>query len=203
MRIVVWTVRLAAVATLLFTLGCAAGSRVGQTPKIESDSVAVRASLDALNAACAMQDVRAFMELFEDNDDILVVGSDRGEVYQGRRATSEFIQMLFNLPFVFSFDLTNTTIRQDGNVAWIFTDGNMIHTRDRGPGRWEGFDQELSVFSCPAEANWKLEMEAISWVSAGVRVTSTTKHGSFMLEPSNSPQLSAHNNNHQPCRRHL
>ena len=160
MRIVVWTVRLTVVATLLFTLGCATGSRVGQTPKIESDSVAVRASLDALNAACAMQDVRAFMELFEDNDDILVVGSDRGEVYQGRRATSEFIQMLFNLPFVFSFDLTNTTIRQVGNVAWIFTDGNVIHTRDRGQGvgKVSTKSYRFSVALLKRIGNWKWKL---------------------------------------------
>ena len=36
MRIVVWTVRLAAVATLLFTLGCATGSRVVLTDDVKN-----------------------------------------------------------------------------------------------------------------------------------------------------------------------
>jgi len=57
------------------------------------------------------------MELFDDSDDILFVGSDKGEVFQGRKATADFMQALFNLPFVFSFDLKNTTVRQDGSVA--------------------------------------------------------------------------------------
>lgn len=49
-----------------------------------------------------------------------------------RKATADFMQMLFNLPFIFSFDLKNLTLRQDGSTAWIFTDGNMIHTGDKG-----------------------------------------------------------------------
>lgn len=99
---------------------------------MQDDQVAVRSTLDALNAACANRDIRAFMELFGDSDEILFVGSDTGEVYQGRKATADFMQMLFNLPFIFSFDLKNLTLRQDGNAAWIFTDGNMIHTGDKG-----------------------------------------------------------------------
>src|ERR1035437_2263488 len=132
MQFVLWAARVANALALLGALGCTTLSNSEDAFKMQDDQVAVRSTLDALNAACANRDIRAFMELFGDSDEILFVGSDKGEVYQGRKATADFMQMLFNLPFIFSFDLKNLTLRQDGNTAWIFTDGNMIHTGDKG-----------------------------------------------------------------------
>jgi uncharacterized protein (TIGR02246 family) len=124
--------RLVGAFALLSTLGCTALPNTKTQATMNNDLVAIRATLDALNVVCVKRDIRGFMGLFSDTDDILFIGSDKGEVYHGRKATSDFMQMLFNLPFVFSFDLNNVTLRQDGNYAWIFSDGNMIHTGDKG-----------------------------------------------------------------------
>lgn len=96
------------------------------------DDTAIRASLDTLNAVMARRDVPAMMALFDDGDDILLVGSDTGEVFHGRTAVAGFIQALCGLPFVFSFETPNVTIRQTGRSAWVFVDGSMVHTRDSG-----------------------------------------------------------------------
>ena len=122
--------------------------------------MAIRSTLESLNAACAKRDIHAFMELFDDSDDILFVGSDKGEVFQGRKATADFMQALFNLPFVFSFDLKNTTVRQYRSVAWVFTDGNMIHSGDRGKsvGKVSTTPYRFSVTMIKKEGRWKWQL---------------------------------------------
>ncbi len=127
---------------------------------MQNDQLAIRATLDALNAACAHRDIAAFMDLFGDTDDILFVGSDTGEVYQGRKATADFMQMLFKLPFVFSFDLKNLSQRQDGNTAWVFTDGNMIHTGDSGKvgGKVSTKPYRFSVTLVKHDGRWKWQL---------------------------------------------
>ncbi len=92
----------------------------------------IRANLESLNAVCATRDVAKFMALFEDNDDILFVGSAPGEVFRGRVAIAGFMTKLFALPFVFSFDMQHVDIQQHGRSAWVFVDGNMLHTRSDG-----------------------------------------------------------------------
>jgi ketosteroid isomerase-like protein len=97
-----------------------------------ADDVAIRAGLDTLNAAMARRDVPAVMALFDDNDDILLVGSDTGEVFHGRSAVAGFIKALCGLPFVFSFEMPDVTTRRTGRSAWVFVDGAMVHSRDNG-----------------------------------------------------------------------
>jgi uncharacterized protein (TIGR02246 family) len=119
-----------AAGTLLaaLTLGCATPA---STPT-NQDADAIRGTLVALNAACAARDLPAFMALFDDDDAVVFVGSAENEVFRGKAAAGHFMQVLFELPFTFSFDLKDTTIRQTGDTAWVFVDGHMIRTGDRG-----------------------------------------------------------------------
>jgi ketosteroid isomerase-like protein len=96
------------------------------------DDAAIRATLSTLNEVMARRDAPALMALFDDDDDILLVGSDTGEVYHGRIAVAGFIKALCGLPFVFSFETPDVTIRQEGRSAWVFVNGTMVHTRDNG-----------------------------------------------------------------------
>ena len=100
------------------------------------------------------------MALFEDSDDILFVGSDAKEVFRGRAATSEFMKQLFGLPFTFSFDLANVTIEQNGNAAWAFVDGNMIHTRDKGStaGKVTRMPYRFSIAMANNEGRWRWQL---------------------------------------------
>ena len=160
MNFPVWVARLSGAVALLSMLGCTTPPNPKDLTTMKNDQVAIRSSLDALNAACANRDIRGFMELFSDTDDILFVGSDKGEVYQGRKSTADFMQMLFGLPFVFSFDLNNVTLRQDGNSAWIFSDGNMIHTGDKGKstGKVSSKPYRFSVTLVKHDGRWKWQL---------------------------------------------
>lgn len=72
------------------------------------------------------------MALFEDNDAILLVGSDAGEVYRGRAAVGGFLKALYGLPFTFRFDMPDVTVSRKGGRAWLFAAGAMVHRRADG-----------------------------------------------------------------------
>jgi ketosteroid isomerase-like protein len=120
----------------------------------------VRATLSALNAACAARDLGAFMALFDDSDEILFVGSDKGELFRGREATRAFMQTLYGLPFVFSFDLGEVVIRQDGGHAWIFVDGKMVRTADRGAavGKVGESPYRFSITMVKRDDRWRWQL---------------------------------------------
>lgn len=125
--------RLGAWASLALLCACATTSPIDQRSiAMSNDREAISATLSALNAACAARDLNAFMALFDDNDDILFVGSDKSEVFRGREATRGFMQVLYGLPFVFSFQLDNVVLHQSDDHAWVFVDGKMVRRGDRG-----------------------------------------------------------------------
>jgi uncharacterized protein (TIGR02246 family) len=93
---------------------------------------AVLQTLTAMNDALARRDLAGFMALFEDGDDILLVGSDADEVFHGREAVGGFLKQLYGLPFTFAFDMPTVTIRRKGHHAWLFADGAMVHKRADG-----------------------------------------------------------------------
>lgn len=121
------TARLAALLLTLLMASCAS------IPAASSEEDGIRSTLVALNAACAARDLPAFVALFDDDDDkVLFVGSDGSEVFHGRPGAAAFMKVLFELPFTFAFDLKDVTIRQTGDYAWVFVDGNMVRTGDKG-----------------------------------------------------------------------
>ncbi len=126
-----------------------------------SDSDAqIRATLSALNSACAARDVDAFLALFDPSDEILFVGSDKGEVFHGREAIRGFMKRLYGLPFVFAFDLEKVTVRQEGDHGWVFVDGNMIRTGDRGKaaGKTGTGPYRFSITMVKRDSGWKWQL---------------------------------------------
>jgi uncharacterized protein (TIGR02246 family) len=123
-------------ALLLFAAASAAETTPGSPaarPAVSIDSdAAVRISLEAVNPILTKRDLAGFMALFENSDDILLVGSDTGEIFSGRASISGFLKQLYALPFTFSFDMTNVTIRRKADNAWAFVDGAMVHTATDG-----------------------------------------------------------------------
>jgi ketosteroid isomerase-like protein len=93
---------------------------------------AVLQTLTALNDVLARRDLAGFMALFEDDDDIMLLGSDAGEVFRGRAEVGGFLKRLYGLPFTFAFDMPNATVRRKGHHAWLFADGAMVHKRADG-----------------------------------------------------------------------
>ncbi len=93
---------------------------------------AIRSSIDRMNQALATKDFQTVMNVFDDADDIIVIGSDTGEVFIGRERVKVFMKMIVSMPFVFSFDMNQVVISHNEQTAWVFVDGNMVHTRSSG-----------------------------------------------------------------------
>jgi uncharacterized protein (TIGR02246 family) len=148
--------RLAALLLSLLIVSCAA-----PTTAASSDEDAIRKTLVALNAACAARDLPAFIALFDDDDGkVLFVGSDESEVFHGRQGAAGFMKGLFELPFTFAFDLKHVTVRQTGDYAWVFVDGNMVRTGDRGAatGKVVQSRYRYSVSMVRKDGRWRWQL---------------------------------------------
>ncbi len=85
-----------------------------------------------MNEVLATKDLETVMTMYDDTEDIIVIGSDSGEVFVGRDRVKLFMKMIVSMPFVFSFEMDRPVITQRQNIAWMFSDGNMVHTRSNG-----------------------------------------------------------------------
>jgi ketosteroid isomerase-like protein len=146
----------AAVLLVAVLLACAASHSSASAAPQQAPDAEVRAALDSLNSACVRRDTTAFMSLFDDGDEILVVGSDTGEVFHGRAEVARFRGFLFRMPFVFSFDLARVTIRREGRFAWAYVDGDMLHTRDDGKVSRRPYRYSLALVQ--RGSAWKMQM---------------------------------------------
>jgi len=92
----------------------------------------IRKCLNRINEVLATRNLETIMSVFDDTDDIIVVGSDTGEIFIGRERVKYFMQALIDMPFVFSFEMDLVSINAGQNTAWAFVDGKMVHTKNDG-----------------------------------------------------------------------
>ncbi len=91
----------------------------------------IKKVLDTWNEIGKKRDVNAFMNAFDNSDDIILVGSDSAEISNGRTEIKQFIASLF-AQFSFQWDYQSLTITGNENTAWAFTDGHMSVTDNNG-----------------------------------------------------------------------
>lgn len=91
----------------------------------------IRKVLDTWNDVAKKRDVNAFMNQFDNSDDIILVGSDSAEISKGRTEIKRFIEFLFS-QYSFQWDYQSLTITGNENTAWAFTDGYMMITGNDG-----------------------------------------------------------------------
>lgn len=111
---------------LSFMLFSVYGNSFAQDYKTEIKKV-----LDTWNEIGMKRDVNAFMNAFDNSDDIILVGSDSAEISSGRTEIKQFIGSLF-AQFSFQWDYQSLTITGNENTAWAFTDGHMSVTDNNG-----------------------------------------------------------------------
>jgi uncharacterized protein (TIGR02246 family) len=143
------------VFTALGSIACGADFRSDSTRQSSSE-LQIRKSLEKMNEMLATKDLQQVMSVYDASDDIVVVGSDSGEVYVGREQVQKFMKMIISMPFVFSFELEPAVIRHDGNYAWVFTDGTMIHTRPNG--KITRVPYRITAVMVKRESEWKWKM---------------------------------------------
>jgi ketosteroid isomerase-like protein len=94
----------------------------------------ISASLEAWNNNAKNRDLDKFMSLFDDAPDIMLVGSDSGEVFKGKQQIEDWLKMLFGFAS-FSWDMNRIDIDHYQNTAWVFMEGYMVVTFDSGKTR--------------------------------------------------------------------
>jgi uncharacterized protein (TIGR02246 family) len=126
------------------------------TTRRSSQESEIRKGLERMNEALATKDLKKVMDVYDSSDDIMVVGSDSGEVFVGREQVQTFMNMIVSMPFVFSFELEPAVIRHDGNIAWVFTDGKMVHSRPNG--KTTKLPYRITAVMIKKDAEWKWKM---------------------------------------------
>src|SRR6478752_9459398 len=91
----------------------------------------IRTSLQLWNDAAKRRDTTAIMKMFDKAEDIMLVGSDSGEIFKGPSAVKQFMIFLF-AQYSFSWDMKRVDIAYNENTAWAFTEGNMTVTDNNG-----------------------------------------------------------------------
>ena len=105
-------------------VGCCT-PRVDPPRSAEGVEAEVRRALGQFNDAAAAGDVKGCLALFEDRADILLVGSDKGEVFKGPAAMERWLTALLRNNR-FSWEMDRVDISHHGDTAWAFVEGRMV-----------------------------------------------------------------------------
>jgi uncharacterized protein (TIGR02246 family) len=85
----------------------------------------ILACLQAWNDAAKERDLEGFMALFDDSENIVLAGSDTGEVFKGKDRIKEWLKMLFEYA-AFSWEMDRVETDYFENTAWVFMEGRMV-----------------------------------------------------------------------------
>jgi ketosteroid isomerase-like protein len=107
---------------------------------------AVRAVLERFFHLVSRRDRRVLAE-FAPGDDVLLVGSDEGEIASGPQEIEEFFSRILARPSTFSWKSRRIHVSQAGDIAWFFAEGQMIvesaEGQEQAPYRISGVLQRI------------------------------------------------------------
>jgi ketosteroid isomerase-like protein len=88
-------------------------------------------ALTAWNNAGKNAKTDEVMKLFDNTGNIMVIGSDSGEICKGRDQVAGWLNRIFKHNS-FSWEMNRIDIDCNGSTAWVFVDGNMVVANDKG-----------------------------------------------------------------------
>jgi ketosteroid isomerase-like protein len=88
-------------------------------------------ALDRLNSLVGRRD-HAILDEFDDRADVLLVGSEVGEIAEGPEALAAFFRHIFELPVRIGWSWQNVRVSSADNVAWLFAEGHVVITSESG-----------------------------------------------------------------------
>jgi ketosteroid isomerase-like protein len=107
---------------------------------------AVRGVLERFFRLVSTRSMQVLAE-FAPGDDVLLVGSDAGEIATGPQELEEFFTRIFARSSTFSWKSRHIKVSRAGDIAWFFADGQMIvksaEGQERGPYRISGVLERL------------------------------------------------------------
>lgn len=92
---------------------------------MSTESQEVLAALDALGRRIAAKDP-AFVELFAPDDDVRLIGSEHGELAEGRAAIGALLAGFFASPVRLGWEWSRRDATVAGDIAWLFADGVVV-----------------------------------------------------------------------------
>jgi len=87
----------------------------------------VREVLDRFNVLVSTKNPQVLAE-FAPGDEILLIGSDAGEVARGRQEVQAFFDRIFTRELSFSWEWDRLDVSQSGELAWFFAEGHVVLT---------------------------------------------------------------------------
>lgn len=120
---------------LLGVLGCKIpdSSPIVPPQAVQSE---VRQALDQFSQISGQANLQEFLALFDDQADILLVGSDKGEVFKGRAEMERWLSKLYRYSG-FSWKMDRVEISSHEGTAWVFVEGKAVVTnRETGALRF-------------------------------------------------------------------
>lgn len=112
--------------SLLGLVGCR-GPEPGRSGLSEAVRLQVRQELDVFSQLSGQSDLQGVLARFDDEADILLVGSDAREVFKGRAAMEAWLGKLYTYSG-FSWKPDRVEISGHGDTAWAFVEGKAVVT---------------------------------------------------------------------------
>ncbi|HYC36420.1 MAG TPA: nuclear transport factor 2 family protein [Usitatibacter sp.] len=102
--------------------------------KNDEARVQVNQALQRLGMLVSRKDPSVLAE-FAPDADVLLVGSERGEVVEGPGGLRDFFQRVFRAPANVGWEWKKVRISCSDDVAWLFAEGEVVVVADARPQR--------------------------------------------------------------------
>jgi len=96
------------------------------------DTQFIKQTLLDWNKAILTKNIEMATSMFDNNAKVILVGSEENEIHKGNSEIRHFLEDFFSKPINLSWDLTNVTIDQNKETAWVFVDGTAALKQDNG-----------------------------------------------------------------------
>jgi ketosteroid isomerase-like protein len=117
----------------------------------------IQKAIDGFSETSGRGDLAGVLAKFDDQADILLVGSDTGEIYKGRAAMEVWLGSLYKSSG-FSWQMDRVDISHNGNTAWAFVEGKMkVTNKSTGKLRFSN-PYRFSVVFVRKENHWVLRL---------------------------------------------
>jgi ketosteroid isomerase-like protein len=141
---------------LLTLISCSSKQEESDSAK-DAKAIIQKNLLDFASHAKA-KDADSILTMFDNSDDIMLVGSDSSEVKHGLKEISDLVKGATNKPYTINWDFTNAEIFATSQVAWAFnnnyltllnSDGSQIRVPYRLTSVWvkKGKNWKLKFFN--------------------------------------------------------
>ncbi len=91
----------------------------------EKVKIEITEALKTWNEAAKSANVDRCLALFDDSENIMLIGSDKGEINKGKTQAKEWLTQIFGFAN-FSWEMDSINIDSNGKSAWVFVEGTMI-----------------------------------------------------------------------------